>query len=56
MNPLRTPGPIVPSCTTARGRPDTLMRGRDGGTRYAPPRTTAKATMADAARAAALKG
>jgi hypothetical protein len=54
MNPPRTPGPIMPACTTARGNPDTLLRGRDAGTRYPPPSPAAKA-MADAARAAASK-
>lgn len=44
----------MPSCTTARGRAETLMRGRDAGTRVGPNPTT-RATMGDAARAAARK-
>lgn len=58
MKPILPPaapnGRVMPSCTTARGRAETLMRGRDAGTRFGPIPTT-KATMGDAARAAAAR-
>jgi hypothetical protein len=31
------PGRVMPSCTMARGRPETLIFGRDANTRLAPP-------------------
>jgi hypothetical protein len=48
-------GRIMPSCTTARGQSDTLMRGRDANTRFGPTATAARPTMKDAARAAAAR-
>jgi hypothetical protein len=48
------PGPIQPACTLARGRPETLINGRDGGYRYAPP-PSARNTMVQDARAAAKR-
>jgi hypothetical protein len=45
---------MMPACTTARGNPAALLRGRDGATRYAPPPPVK--SMAVTAKAAALKG
>ena len=59
MKPPMTHSPatnrVMPSCTTARGRSETLMRGRDAGTRFGPTAMSARPTMRDAARAAAAK-
>jgi hypothetical protein len=51
MNPPPAQGRIMPACTTARGRQETLMRGRDESTRFAPP--PPPMTMRAAAKAAA---
>jgi hypothetical protein len=50
----KSTGPIMPACTTARRRQATLYRGRDAGTRYAPP-PPAKTMTTDAAIAAASR-
>ena len=59
MKPYSTtpavPGRVMPSCTTARGRADTLMRGRDGATRLGPTSMSARPTMRDAAQTAAAR-
>jgi hypothetical protein len=60
MKPLNPAPPangrVMPSCTTARGRSETLMRGRDATTRFGPTATAARPTMRDAARTAAARG
>lgn len=54
-SPPAVNGRVMPSCTTARGRAETLMRGRDAGTRFGPTSASARPTMKDAARAAAAR-
>ena len=47
-------GGVTPSCTLARGRSETLIRGRDGATRSGP-QPTMKNAPGQVARAAAAR-
>ena len=44
MDINQTGGRVMPSCTTARGRTETLLRGRDSLTRFGPTATAARPT------------